>query len=506
MKRHGSILFSMVLILTVLLSTIAYADYSGPSPSTLKPYGLTASEIPEDQTHPYGSATLTFKIDSLPGDTGDTTLTWYVGIEKRIGTGEWIEVELIPATTMLATYATGGGSYRYEQLWTQDYQWDGSQPIGYRVQVVLDDLTGNRGGKSGYSNVATLGLLSSGWATTELKDAQANGLIPDILQGKDLTKPVTREEFCELAVLLYEEVSGQTAVPVSPNPFTDTTNPQILKAAKLEITNGVSATLFKPNDLITREQCAAMLFRAIKKIAPNGDYNVSSAKPFPDQKLISGYALDAARYMSLHGIIKGDASTGNFMPRATTTDQTARGYGQATREAAIIMSNRTFKDMNGSGGTSGTSGTTGTSGTSGSAATPAASAPPAGASALVGTWSQYGPSGTIVDPATGYATGSVYNGEWYVFRADGTFRYVIVSSGVVLSGGVVQEGKYTVSGGNILMTDILSSWYPNPAATGQKASYTNQPVADATIAYALSADGNSLTLQVLGGSDTYSRV
>ncbi len=503
MKRRASFLLVIVLLLTALGGTTAFADYAGPSPSTLKPYSLTAAEIQEDQTHPYGSATLTFKIDNLPGDTGDNTLTWYVGIEKRIGTGEWLEVELIPATTMLSTYATGGGSYRYEQLWTQDYQWDGSQPIGYRVQVVLDDITGNRGGRSDYSNVATLGLLSSGWATTELREAQANGLIPDILQGKDLTKPVTREEFCELAVLLYEEVSGQAAVPVSPNPFTDTTNPQILKAAKLEITNGVSATLFKPNDLITREQCAAMLFRTIRKIAPDGNYTVTSAKPFADQKFISGYALDAAKYMSLHGIIKGDAA-GNFMPKATTTDQAAKGYGQATREAAIIMSNRTFKDMNGSSGTSGTSGPASSPAASASPAT--SSANPTGVSALVGTWNKDGASGSLVDPATGYATGSIYNGEWYVFRADGTFRYVIVSSGQVISGGIVWEGTYSVSGGTIRLTGIREAWHPNPAATGQKAAYSNLAMPDTSFTYTMSADGGILSLRGSLFSDNYTRV
>ncbi len=497
MKRRSSFLLAIVLLLTVMCGNTAFAEYTGPEPSTLNPYALTASEMTVDDLHPYGSAALSFKIDNLPGDTGDRTLTWYVNIEKRIGTGVWVVVENIPATTMLSSHATGGGGYNFEQLWVEDYQWDGGMPIGYRIQVVLEDLTANRGGKSPYSNVATLGLLSSSWATTELKEAQNDGLIPDILQGKDLTKPVTREEFCELAVLLYGEVSGQTAVPVSPNPFSDTTNPQILKAAQLGITTGVSATLFKPDDLITREQCAAMLFRAIRKIAPNGNYSVASAKPFSDQKHISGYAVEAAKYMALHEIIKGDAA-GNFMPKATTTDQIARGYGQATREAAIIMSKRTYKDMTGTGVLTPTPA---------SSTTPAqASSTPTGTSALVGTWSQDGASGTLVDPATGYATGSVYNGEWYVFRPDGTFRYVIVSSGQIVSGGVVREGSYSVSGGNILLSGIREAWYPNPAASGQKATYTNAPSADESLTFALSMDGKSLTLQVLGGSDTFYRV
>jgi hypothetical protein len=85
-----------------------------------------------------------------------------------------------------------------------------------------------------------------------------------------------------------------------------------------------------------------MLFRAIKAIAPNADYSVASVKNFPDQKDISSWAVDAAKYMSKLGIIKGDAS-GNFMPKATTTAQTAAGYGMATREAAILMTVRTYE-------------------------------------------------------------------------------------------------------------------------------------------------------------------
>jgi hypothetical protein len=48
--------------------------------------------------------------------------------------------------------------------------------------------------------------------------------------------------------------------------------------------------------------------------------------------------------MSKLGIIKGD-DAGNFMPKATTTAQTAAGYGMATREAAILMTVRTYETM-----------------------------------------------------------------------------------------------------------------------------------------------------------------
>jgi len=181
---------------------------------------------------------------------------------------------------------------------------------------------------------------ASAWAEPELKKASSLGLVPAILTGADVTKPITREEFCELAVLLYEKLTGTAAAPAAPNPFTDTANAQILKAYRLGITNGVSAAAFAPDALINREQCATMLFRAIRAIAPNADYSVAGVKDFPDQKDISAWAADGTKYMSKLGIIKGDAA-GNFMPKASTDAQLRSGYGTATREAAILMTVRT---------------------------------------------------------------------------------------------------------------------------------------------------------------------
>ncbi len=199
---------------------------------------------------------------------------------------------------------------------------------------------------SPFSNTASIGTEAfykeaSDWAKSELQKANDLGLIPEMLKGADMTKPITREEFCELAVLLYEKVTGQKSEPVSANPFTDTSNPQILKAYNLGITSGTSQTTFSPTVLINREQCAAMLFRAIKAIHPQGDYSVAGVKDFPDQKHISSWAVEAAKYMSKIGVLGGDAQ-GNFMPKASTPAQEAAGYGMATREQAIALSVRTY--------------------------------------------------------------------------------------------------------------------------------------------------------------------
>jgi hypothetical protein len=183
---------------------------------------------------------------------------------------------------------------------------------------------------------------ASGWATPELKKADEEGLIPDILKGADMTKPITREEFCELALLLYVKTTGENPKPASPNPFTDTNNAQILKAFALGITKGTSETTFSPNKTITRQECATMLYRAIRAIAPDADYSIEGVPDFPDQKDIDSWAVEGTKYMSKLGIIKGN-DKGYFMPKAATTAQQAAGYGTATREAAILMSVRTYE-------------------------------------------------------------------------------------------------------------------------------------------------------------------
>lgn len=132
------------------------------------------------------------------------------------------------------------------------------------------------------------------------------------------------------------------SIPMEPNPFTDTMNPQVLKAANIGITKGTSPMEFSPDVLINREQCATMLYRALKAMRPDGDYSIEGVKDFAGQKDISGFAFEATKYMAKIGIIQGDTQ-GRFMPRAITDAQKATGYGMATREQAIAMSLRMHK-------------------------------------------------------------------------------------------------------------------------------------------------------------------
>lgn len=185
---------------------------------------------------------------------------------------------------------------------------------------------------------------ASSWAIPELEKAYDANLIPDRLIGVDMTKPISREEFAELSVKLYETSTGWLIKVMRDNPFTDTTNYQILKAYEVGITDGTSATKFSPEVLITREQCAAMLYRAIQGIDPDANYSIVGIPDFPDQKYIANWAIEATKYMSKLGIILGN-NQGEFMPKPLNNVHKASGYGMASREAAVLMAIRTFEKI-----------------------------------------------------------------------------------------------------------------------------------------------------------------
>lgn len=362
MKKKIMTIF-LALVITVGLMPYAYALVEGV-PSSMEAAKLNKAEVLNDEDGvPYFQLEIKFPqsfmdlSEERPAE-GNTWIDYY----WKIDDGSW---EIL-SSGMTDTFfdpsygcAVSGQANTYRVPYIYPENEGGSNEIviknhTYILKVLLSycyyDETGEYNSiGSEFSNELSIGSGSfykniSDWAKPELQNAYDLELIPDILIGADMTKPITREEFCELAVLLYEKVTGNSSEPITPNPFTDTMNTQILKAFKLGITTGTSATTFSPNVLINREQCAAMLFRAIKAMKPNGDFNIAGVKDFPDQSNISSWAVEDTKYMYKIGIIAGD-SNGNFMPKATTTAQEAAGYGMATREQAIALSVRTYEKI-----------------------------------------------------------------------------------------------------------------------------------------------------------------
>lgn len=232
----------------------------------------------------------------------------------------------------------------YEYMWMHFTQHGADELYIFKIKNTPQN-------ESNSNSSTSFGSPVSDWAKDEVEDAYDDGLIPETLVGKDLTKKINRSEFAAVAVLIYEKLINKSVSTVS-TPFIDIKDDinkkEISKAYKLGITVGTSATTFDPLRNITREELATMLCRGIKKYkfpdwTPETDYMYYmqgiSGKKFADDNEISDYARDSVYFMSSAAIIKGIDAT-HFAPKASVTHGDALDYGMATREQAIIMAKR----------------------------------------------------------------------------------------------------------------------------------------------------------------------
>lgn len=202
---------------------------------------------------------------------------------------------------------------------------------GYSDIITIDFATGKvtASGSGINSNAAYQG--ASDWAISELDKAVSYGLITNRIKN-NMKAPITREEFSEVVVKLYEKYTGTQAVYTPPAPFADTDNIEIYKANQLGIVFGTNTEkkLFTPNNSITREQIAAMLFRAIKKMAPEADLSTEGAESFVDINNIYKNFLESVKFLNKNGIMK--ANNGKIGPTDT-----------ASREQAVMMAVRIYE-------------------------------------------------------------------------------------------------------------------------------------------------------------------
>ncbi len=241
-------------------------------------------------------------------------------------------------------------------LYEGDRQTSSTASITEKSHVQLRVRYGGSLGYSDWSNVLAVNapdFEASDWAQAELARADELGLIPEVLDGADLTADITRAEFAAVAVKAYEALSGTAALPNTVNPFTDTADIEVLKAYNLGITTGVSATEFAPDTLLNREQAATMLTRTFKRATMNGwtiqtdaQFALTYEKPalFTDDADISDWAKDSVYFMAANGIING-VGDNKFAPKNVTTEEEATGYANATREQALIIAVRMVENL-----------------------------------------------------------------------------------------------------------------------------------------------------------------
>ncbi len=186
------------------------------------------------------------------------------------------------------------------------------------------------------SNSTVYADAPSSWAQAEVDEARLKNLVISDADGGYQTN-ITRELFCRLIVNMVEVTIGAPVAVTIANPFNDTNDLDIIKAYQLEIVNGISATEFAPNNLITREEVAAMMMRAARKLDDLMSHNLTMLQlvgppSFADLDQISGWALTDIREANALGIMNGIGGN-QISPK-----------GKTTIEQSILMILRLFNE------------------------------------------------------------------------------------------------------------------------------------------------------------------
>ena len=166
----------------------------------------------------------------------------------------------------------------------------------------------------------------SAWAAPEMTAANTSGLMTPSA-ANDFHNTLTRDEFCELVVVMVEQTLGYP-LPVPPsNPFTDDVEPisiHALKAWNYGIITGITTTFFAPSQRVERQQLCAMMIRAIRGLESSLRMTFLSpgiaTLPYRDAAQIRDYAIEPVKLAYTNVIMQGNEQ-GNFMPSSDITSQ-----------------------------------------------------------------------------------------------------------------------------------------------------------------------------------------
>ncbi len=177
----------------------------------------------------------------------------------------------------------------------------------------------------------------SSWAVAEVEEARTNGLVITEVES-NFRNDISREIFCKLIVNMVEKTLNQEITVTINNPFSDINDMDVTKAYQLGIVNGTSATTFAPNNNITRQEIAAMMMRAARKLDAlrNTTYTQNidiSGISFSDQSQIATWALNDIKELYKLGLMRGVGSNA------------INPLGKASIEQSILLSLRLHKSI-----------------------------------------------------------------------------------------------------------------------------------------------------------------
>jgi len=239
------------------------------------------------------------------------------------------------------------GWYSYLDTWYMVLNADGSvakpatQISGNPRLNAVSGVTGGiscQGGKilwiTNERNIITIYSLElydkpSSWAIDQVNAAITAELVPQSLQSR-FTQPITRAEFCALAVTLYESMKGEITERIT---FPDTNDVNVEKMAAANVVEGIGENQFAPDAALTREQAATLLARLADAM---GNPLPSLPSLAVDKDSFSWWAAESIGQVQAAGVMNStSASEIIFSPQSPYT-----------REQSIVTILRMFDYLN----------------------------------------------------------------------------------------------------------------------------------------------------------------
>lgn len=186
------------------------------------------------------------------------------------------------------------------------------------------------------ADTASQAAQVSSWAAADITRAKGLDLVTESL-GENMTSPITRYQFADLAVNLAEKTLGRTLSPAPENTFSDTSALCVRKASAAGIVTGTGRDSFEPNGLLNRQQLAVMLSRTLDYIEKSGGPSLTASdgnlSGYTDGVQVAEWARAGLSRMLGAKIIQG------------TSDRTLSPNGVCTIEQAVILVLRTWDQL-----------------------------------------------------------------------------------------------------------------------------------------------------------------
>jgi len=165
---------------------------------------------------------------------------------------------------------------------------------------------------------AKLGDISGHWAYNAIKYVYDEGLMTGTNTGGTTFSPDKTTTRAELVTVLYR-LAGSPSVTTSAG-FTDLTQnwytDAVNWASANDITNGISATKFAPDAVVTREQVVTFFYRYVEYqgYAISGSDDLSA---YGDKASLSSFADNAMKWAVGNGIITSTSTSSSVLSPLT---------------------------------------------------------------------------------------------------------------------------------------------------------------------------------------------